>query len=79
MNRQQVNEWVQNWMDEHSDPDMPDELLNSDTLRVGAVSILQFARDAGLITQADYQEGMNPIVSRTHPELGEHYIGERSN
>jgi len=74
MNKDQVNDWIQGWMDDHSDPEYPDELLDNIRLRVGAVSILQFARDAGLICMDDYQLGLNPIVSRTHPDLGEKYL-----
>jgi hypothetical protein len=74
MNTSEINEWIQNWMDEHNDPESPDELLDNSMLRLGAVSILQFARDSGLISKDEYQLGMNPIVSRTHPELGEHYL-----
>ncbi len=74
MNAEQVNEWIQNWMNDNSiDEEDPAERLDNDMLRLGAVSILQFARDAGLIDLAEYQKGMNPIVNRTHPELGEYY------
>ena len=69
-NSADINEWIQNWMDENLD-----DFLQPDDLRVGAVSILQFARDSGLITQEQYQQGLNPIVSRTHPELKEEYFG----
>jgi len=71
----QINSWIQNWIDEHSDSDAPEDILEPKALRGGAVSILQFARDAGLITQEEYQIGLNPIVQRTHPELGEEYFG----
>jgi len=74
MNRVEINQWVQDWMDEHSNRDDPDDYLDNHQLRVSAVSILQFARDAGLITMDEYQVGLNPIVSRTHPELGEVFL-----
>lgn len=75
-NAEQVNEWIQIWMDDHSDEETaPDDFLPPNQLRMGAASILGFARDAGLITQEQYQQGLNPIVKRTHPELKEEYFG----
>ncbi len=69
MDQEQVNTWIQNWMDEHTDPENPDDLLDPKHLRIGAVSILQFAKDAGLISLDAYNLGLCLIVQRIHPEL----------
>jgi len=61
----EINEWILGWMDDRSAPENPDDQLDNSMLRTGAVSILQFARDSGLISMEKYQAGMNPIVSRT--------------
>lgn len=65
MNADQVNDWVQGWMDQHGDADSPDDMLDKAALRIGAVSILQFARDAGVISMDEYTAGISPIAERT--------------
>jgi hypothetical protein len=74
-NSTQVNEYISNLMDEHTDLENPDDYMENKELRVLAVSVLQLACAAGLISQEESQQGMNLIVARTHPELREEYFG----
>lgn len=74
-NATQVNEYISNLMDEHTDMENPDDYMERKELRVLAVSVLQFACDAGLITLEERQQGLNHIVKRTHPEDREEYFG----
>jgi hypothetical protein len=34
-----TEEWIADWLSQHSDKDMPDDLLNDEMLPLGAVSI----------------------------------------
>lgn len=63
-------------MDDHSnEEDAPDDFLTNTVLRIGAVSILTFASDAGLVTDDEFAQCMNSIVNRTHPEHKEEFYG----
>jgi len=74
-NATQVNEYISDLMDEHTNMDNLDDYMESTELRVLAVSVLQFACDAGLITLEERQQGLNHIVRRTHPQDREEYFG----
>lgn len=62
MDKQQVLEWVLSWVEEHSDQENPDDFLDERMLRIGAVSLLQFARDSGQIDMEDYKMLLGPVI-----------------